>query len=249
MKFLLSIVSQEEAKSVLKYHPDLLDVKNPDEGSLGAQFPWVIQDVVKAVRNTDIKCSATLGDLPFKPGTASLAAMGAAAACGADYIKAGMFGIKSYEEALQMMINIRKSIRQVSGKILVVASGYADYRRFGAINPLEIIRAASDSKCDAVMVDTAIKDGENLFDAMTYSQLKSFIDTAHNSGLQVALAGSISLKYLDIIAELKPDIIGIRGAVCQKGNRNTALDPIKVEGFIEKMKSLQSKSSYDQPVF
>ena len=240
MKLLLSIVSPEEAKSVLEYQPDLLDIKNPKEGSLGAQFPWIIQDIVQVAKNTGIRCSATLGDLPFKPGTASLAAMGAAA-CGADYIKAGMFGVKTYEEAKLMMTTIRKSIRQVSEKAFVVASGYADYRRFGGISSLDIVRAAGDAQCDAVMVDTAIKDGKNLFDAMPFSQLKTFIDTAHDGGLLVALAGSISLEHLDIIAELKPDIIGIRGAVCTKGNRNTKIDPAKVEVFMEKMKFLRGR--------
>jgi uncharacterized protein (UPF0264 family) len=102
MKLLLSIVSPEEAKSVLKYQPDLLDIKNPKEGSLGAQFPWIIQDIVNVTNNTGIRCSVTLGDLPFKPGTASLAALGAAV-CGADYIKAGMYGVSTYEEAKQII--------------------------------------------------------------------------------------------------------------------------------------------------
>ena len=190
--------------------------------------------------NTGISCSVTLGDLPFKPGTASLAALGAAV-CGADYIKAGMYGVKTYEEAKLMMTNIRKSIRQVSEKAFVVASGYADYRRFGGISSLDIIRAAKDAKCDAVMVDTAIKDGKNLFDAMPFSQLKTFIDTAHDVGLLVALAGSISMEHLDIMSELKPDIIGIRGAVCNMGNRNTVIDPAKVEAFMGKMKFLRGK--------
>ena len=69
MKLLLSIISLQEAKLVLDFQPDILDIKNPSEGSLGAQFPWIIKDIVNEVKNTKIICSATLGDLPFKPGT------------------------------------------------------------------------------------------------------------------------------------------------------------------------------------
>ena len=232
MKLLLSIISLQEAKLVLDFHPDILDIKNPSEGSLGAQFPWIIKDIVNEVKNTKIICSATLGDLPFKPGTASLAAMGAVN-CGAKYIKAGLFGVKNYDEAYQMMRSVKQSIHQVDESAFVVASGYADYRRFGGVSFMEVIKAATDAKCDVVMVDTAIKDDKDLFDAMSYMELKTFIDAAHESGLTVALAGSIKKEHIERLFDLNADIIGIRGAVCGAGNRNNEIIPAKVEDFLK----------------
>jgi len=81
-----------EACSALLGGADILDVKNPREGSLGANFPWAIRAVVDLVDGR-VPVSATIGDLDFKPGTASLVALGAAVA-GADYIKAGLLGRK-----------------------------------------------------------------------------------------------------------------------------------------------------------
>ena len=56
---------------------DIVDVKNPKEGSLGANFPWIISSVKESI-NSGKPISATIGDFNFKPGTASLAALGAA---------------------------------------------------------------------------------------------------------------------------------------------------------------------------
>ena len=238
MKLLLSVVSAEEAKNVLQLGPDLLDIKNPEEGSLGAQFPWVLKEIVEVCQNSGTLCSATLGDLQFKPGTASLAALGAAS-CNVQYIKAGMFGIKTKDEATKMMLAIRKSVREVNDKALVVASGYADYKRFNGISYMELVKASLEAGCDGVMVDTAIKDGKNLFDCMNLDEIKLFIDAAKNAGLFVALAGSIRGDHLETLNALDPDIIGIRGAVCEKGNREVGISPAKVEQFINQMKSLQ----------
>jgi len=81
MRLLVSPRDVAEAKR--SSAADIIDVKRPAEGSLGANFPWVI----RAVRNLSLKpVSAAIGDFDFKPGGAALAAYGAAHA-GADYIK------------------------------------------------------------------------------------------------------------------------------------------------------------------
>ena len=83
MRLLVSPRDIEEAKRSCA--ADIIDVKRPAEGSLGANFPWII----RAVRELSGKpVSAAIGDFDFRPGGASLAAYGAAHA-GADYVKIG----------------------------------------------------------------------------------------------------------------------------------------------------------------
>lgn len=232
MKVLISVISVEEAKVALKTKPEIIDIKNPDEGSLGAQFPWIIKDIAEELKGSAVSCSATLGDLDYKPGTAALAAFGAAS-CGVNYIKAGLFGTKNYNEALHLMTGIVTSVKMVNTDTLVVAAGYADYERFGGISPEILTKAAKNSGADVVMIDTAIKDGKNLFDSMNSDELKYFINLAHDSGLQVALAGSIRTTHLELLSKLNPDIIGVRGAICENEDRTTKLSENKIIEFMK----------------
>jgi uncharacterized protein (UPF0264 family) len=100
-------------------------------------------------------------------------------------------------------------------------AGYADGKRIGEINPLLIPEIAFKSKVDIAMLDTSVKDGKNLFDNLTKSQLKKFVDATHDFGLKAALAGSLRKQDLPIVCWLGADIAGLRGAACTNGNRVT----------------------------
>jgi uncharacterized protein (UPF0264 family) len=232
MKVLISPVSYEEAASILDASVDIIDVKNFNEGSLGAQFPWNTKRVVDLIRPKGIKASATLGDLPYKPGTAALAACGAAW-CGVTYIKAGLHGLNSYEQAYAMMSAICQACRMFGDDIEVVAAGYADYRRFNGLSTRDLVRAARDARCNVVMVDTAFKDGGTLFDALSMDEIHEFVKQGHEAGLQVALAGSLKVEHVDRLLQLQPDIVGVRGAVCEGKNRETRISPEKTVRFVE----------------
>lgn len=231
MKVLISPVSLQEARSIIEAGADIIDIKNVKEGSLGAQFPWITSEVVQYIQDHDIMASATLGDLPFKPGTAALAAFGAAH-CGVNYVKAGLHGLNTYEQALEMMVAIRQAVSMVSDDILVVASGYADYKRFNGLNTRDLVQAAKDAECDVVMVDTAFKDGKTLFDALTLDEINDFIRMAKEAGLLVALAGSIKAHHCDELLRIQPDVIGVRGAVCEGPDRHTQISVEKTKAFI-----------------
>ena len=71
---LISPINTEEAHEAIEGGADIIDVKNPKEGSLGANFPWVIKSI-REMAPEDMLVSATLGDVPYKPGTVSLAAV------------------------------------------------------------------------------------------------------------------------------------------------------------------------------
>ncbi len=232
MKVLISPESYEEAMSIIDCKMDILDVKNTKEGSLGAQFPWNTRRVVEQTGPRGIKTSATLGDLPFKPGTAALAAFGVAHT-GVTYIKAGLYGATTYDQAFQMMDAVRQAVRMVSATAEVVAAGYADWRRFNGLNTDDLVRAARDAHCDLVMVDTAIKDGKNLFDNMSVEELKDFVGKSREAGMGVALAGSLKAEHTDVLFDIYPDLIGVRGAVCEGKDRTTRICPEKTVRFVE----------------
>ena len=230
MRLLVSPMNMEEAHAALAGGADILDVKNPKEGSLGANFPWVIRSVADLAGGR-VPVSATIGDMEFKPGTASLAALGAASS-GADYVKAGLLGVKTHDQAEEMLKAIVRAVKDLDPEKKVVASGYSDYLRVGSISPMLLPAAASEAGADVVMVDTAIKDGKPTFDFMGEKDLADFIELGHSNDLDVALAGSIGFPHLETLLRLQPDIIGVRGIVCG-GDRRSAVK----EELVVKVKS------------
>ncbi len=231
MKLLVSPVNIEEAAAAVDGGADIIDVKNPKEGSLGASFPWMIEGI-KEILPRDIELSATIGDLEYKPGTASLAAFGLSK-LGVDYVKAGLFGIKSAEQAEDMARNLGKA---VDGSRLVLA-GYADFESIGAISPLLLPEIASRAGAFGVMIDTARKNGTTLFSHLKESELQGFIDEAHALGLTAALAGSLCFDDVVKLKEMGADIVGVRGAVCTNGDRAKGrISKEKVEELVSLVK-------------
>lgn len=226
MRLLVSPMNIAEAQAALAGGADIIDVKNPKEGSLGANFPWAIRAVVELAAGR-VPVSATIGDLDFKPGTASLAALGAAVS-GADYIKAGLLGVRRPDQALEMMTGIVRAVKDFDARKKVVASGYSDCVRAGSISPMLLPAVAAEAGADLVMVDTAVKDGRPTFDFMSEQDLSDFISTGHAYGLEVALAGTIGFQHLETLKRLDPDIIGVRGIVCG-GDRRAAVQAELVE--------------------
>jgi uncharacterized protein (UPF0264 family) len=235
MRLLVSPMNIKEARAAIAGGADILDVKNPKEGSLGANFPWTINAVVDLAEGK-VPVSATIGDLDYKPGTASLAALGAAFS-GADYIKAGLLGVKTADQAADMLNNIVQAVKSYDQRKKVVASAYSDFMRVGSISPMLLPNVAKSSGADVVMVDTAIKDGRSTFEFMSDKELSMFISEGQRLGLEVAIAGTISFKDIGLLKRIAPDIIGVRGIVCGGDRRSS----IKAE-LVTKLKLAISES-------
>jgi uncharacterized protein (UPF0264 family) len=230
LRLLVSAVDRAEALESIRGGAHILDVKNPKEGSLGANVPRIIKQIKEAVPK-NVEVSATIGDLPNLPGTASLAALGAAVS-GADYIKAGLFGVRTPEEATALMREVCKAVKDYDSDLKVIAAGYADFRAVGCTSPLELPEVAHVVGADGVLVDVKVKDGvKNLFNFFTDEELRELVKKAHDNNLIVALAGSLDKKDVPRVYDLDADILGVRGAVCTRGDR--------VSGKVQKEKVME----------
>ncbi|MEE9594361.1 MAG: (5-formylfuran-3-yl)methyl phosphate synthase [Candidatus Hydrothermarchaeales archaeon] len=215
MKLLVSPLDPEEAKAAVEGGADIVDVKNPKEGSLGANFPWVIAEI-KSNLPRGVELSATIGDLDFKPGTASLAAYGLAR-LDVDYVKAGFYGIRNEEQALEMGKALKRAI---SGGSRLIIAGYADHTDIGSIDPLTLPEIARRVDAYGVMIDTARKNGVSLFQHMKINAVENFVKESKDAGIMCALAGSLDFDDLATLKEIQPDVVGIRGLACTNGDRN-----------------------------
>lgn len=228
MKLLVSVRDLDEALSAIRGGAHIIDVKNPEEGSLGAHHPTVIRNISLAVSGR-AELSATLGDLPNLPGTASLAALGAAVS-GAQYVKAGLFGVKTLSEAETLLRAVCRAVEDYNVK--VIAAGYADHEKFGCINPLKLPKAAYNAGAAGVMIDVKEKNPpRKLFEFFSDSDLYSYVKEAHSLNLIVALAGSLEVADVNRVYNLGADIIGVRRGACI-GGRSGKVDEGAVMKYV-----------------
>jgi uncharacterized protein (UPF0264 family) len=215
MQLLVSPSSIEEARHSTA--ADIIDVKKPSEGSLGANYPWVIREI-KAL--SDKPVSAAIGDFDYLPGRAALAAYGAACA-GADYVKIGL-AFDGAREAREVIGAVAKAVKEHFPQKKVVIAAYSDYERMSSISPFEMAPIAAECGADFAMVDTGIKDGKSTFAFMDEAMLGEFTRKNRALGLGTALAGSLKFEDIDALKRIDPEIIGVRGMVCG-GDRNAAV--------------------------
>ena len=231
MRLLVSVVDAGEARAAAAAGADIVDVKNPAEGSLGAPSPAVIAGVRAAVP-AELPVSAAIGDMPNLPGTAALAALGAAHS-GATYVKAGLWGASTEDDAIALLRAVREAVPGAA----VVAAAYADARRLehAPLAPELLPRVSHAAGVEVCLLDTAVKDGRGLFEWLSPSALAALVAEAHDAGLEVALAGALRAEDLPVVRETGADIAGVRSAVCAGGRRSSPLDGALVAAMRERL--------------
>jgi uncharacterized protein (UPF0264 family) len=238
MRLLVSVVDAGEARAAAAAGADIVDVKNPAEGSLGAPSPAVIAGVRAAVP-AEVPVSAAIGDMPDLPGTAALAALGAAHS-GAAFVKVGLWGVTTEADAVALV----RAVNDAVPGAVVVAAAYADARRV-AHGPLApellpgVARAAGAGVC---LLDTAVKDGRGLLDWLGPDALTSLVADAHDAGLEIALAGALRAEDLPVVQATGADIAGVRSAACRDGRRTGPLDAARVRACVAAVSSPQPAS-------
>jgi (5-formylfuran-3-yl)methyl phosphate synthase len=209
-RFLASVRDPAEAETVLAAGADIVDLKDPAHGALGAVAAGTIEACVTRIAGR-APVSATVGDLPMQPEIVC-DAVAATAALGVDDVKLGLTPGGDPETCFARL----RAMDLPSGLILVV---FADARP--AFDPVE---AALQVGARGLMLDTAGKGEGALPDHMSIAALGAFVEAARAAGLMAGLAGSLEAAHVPPLLALKPDVIGFRGALCRDGLRNSGLD-------------------------
>ena len=226
MRLLVSVTDADEALLAVQGGVDIVDVKNPAEGSLGAPAPGVIERVRQVVP-PDHPVSAAVGDLPNLPGTAALAALGAARS-GAAYVKVGLWGTSTTDGAVAVLSAVREAL---DGDAIAIAAAYADAERVagGPLPPTSLVEAARRAGVGGCLLDTAVKDGRGLFEWLAPEALTALVAEGHAAGLEMALAGALRAEDLSVVRSTGADIAGVRSAACSHGRRGAPLDAERIE--------------------
>jgi (5-formylfuran-3-yl)methyl phosphate synthase len=214
-KFLVSVTSVNEAMLAMECGADIIDIKNPAQGALGALPLSEIKNIVRAVNGNRLT-SATIGDLELKP-ELLMCSTAHTASSGVDIVKVGFFGLDNHSECIRAMKPL------AARGVHIVAVLFADQEPdFGLLADLQ------EAGFYGVMLDTAKKDGGSLLDYILLEDLQWFVKTAQQRKLKSGLAGCLRLEHVPTLQSLNPDYLGFRSALCTNFERKAELSSHKV---------------------
>jgi len=214
-QLLISVTGVAEAKLALSHGADIIDLKDPALGALGALPMPIIQAIMTFVAG-ERPVSATIGDLPMQADLIS-PAVNALANLNVDFIKIGFFPNDDYREVLKVLQPIAASGIQ----LIAVLFAEHEYEE-------SLMATLKQSGFIGVMLDTAKKNGLSLFDHYTQLECANFAMQARRCDLSFGLAGSLTLEHVAQAKLLNPNYIGFRGGVCVNSQRQLGLDVQKL---------------------
>jgi (5-formylfuran-3-yl)methyl phosphate synthase len=212
--FLASVRDETEAEMAVGAGADIIDLKDPSQGALGALAPGIVAACVRKVSGR-APLSATVGDLPLQSETVC-AALLTTASLGVDYVKLGVFPAADTERCL-------KSLKPAAARVRLILVLFAD-----ALPPFDAIALAASIGACGVMFDTLGKRAGALPDHLPPAALAPLLASAKAQGLTVGLAGSLRARHVPGLMALDPDLLGFRSALCHDGDRVAPLDPARL---------------------
>ena len=202
---LASVNNVAEALLVLSAKVDIIDLKQPALGALGALDIATVKQIVAGI---DGRCpvSATIGDL-LQPDLV-FNAVKAMAETGVDYIKIGFFPGDDWQGTV-------KKLSALTGhNHALIAVLFADTQPDPGIMSL-----LKDAGFTGVMLDTMNKQKGSLTQLMAKMEISQFVTQAKALQLLCGLAGSLRLEDIPELMPYKADYLGFRGALCQEHSR------------------------------
>jgi uncharacterized protein (UPF0264 family) len=225
---LVSVRSASEAIAALSGGASVIDVKEPSRGPLGRADPAVWREVVEAVGGR-APVSAALGELAEGPRWIS----DAPACTGLSFRKLGLAGEAARPDWSGRWASMRSALGPEPSWVSVV---YADWRSAQAPEPELVLEEALRAGCSGLLIDTFDKTRPSPLD--TSKRWLALSARARSAGLFLALAGRLDAGSMARLAPLKPSLFAVRGSACRDGDRLGAVDPERVAGLVEMVRSI-----------
>jgi uncharacterized protein (UPF0264 family) len=221
---LASVNSLSEALLVLSADVDIIDLKQPALGALGALDIATVKQIVAGIYG---RCpvSATIGDLPVLPDPV-FNAVKSMAETGVDYIKIGFFPGDDWRGTVKKLSALTQQNRAL------IAVLFADTQPDFAI--MSLLKEAGFT---GVMLDTVNKQKGSLTELMAKMEIGQFVTQAKAHELLCGLAGSLRLADIPALMPYQTDYLGFRSALCLEHNRVGQLNKRAVMQIREAIKN------------
>lgn len=236
-QLLVSVRSAQEATAALAGGADIIDVKEPAKGPLGAASVETIQEIAKLVsqQSPETPITVALGELTptsSNSPSASIQANLLTAIANLPSIVAVKVGLARMKDQpwQNELTNLNQQIQshsqshaQSGGDLELVPVAYADSEAANSPTPEQVFATANRLRLRGFLIDTFGKSedpsqpADGLFQAISQERLSELFETAQLMEVISAIAGSLKSDQLHLLKPLQPAIIGVRGAVCEGG--------------------------------
>lgn len=218
---LASVANLQEALCVLSAQVDIIDLKQPAQGALGALGHDEVKHIVSQIQG-GCPVSATIGDLPMQSDVIFQAVI-RMAVTGVDYIKIGFFPGGDWQDTIDILSGLTCRHR-------LIAVLFAD------TNPdLSIVPSLEQAGFTGVMLDTMDKKQGSLTHVFHLEKISQFVTLAKQHNLLCGLAGSLKLADIPLLLPYAPDYLGFRGALCDQQQRTAALNTSAINRIQQEM--------------
>ncbi len=236
-RLLVSVRDAAEATIALEAGVDVIDIKEPKAGSLGAASHHSIAAIVRTVngaRPLSVALGELIEDTPHRGEILSLIQ----SAGGVSFAKIGLANTIAVDrKGNDWRSHWLTALRALPDSVSGVAVVYADWKTARAPAPRDVIKAGSEFGCRTMLIDTFDKRLPGLLRLWSVEEITNCLAAAREAEMQVVLAGRLSADDLPAVLALAPDLIAVRGAVCG-GDRAGSLDAVKLRDFQQRMTSV-----------
>ena len=232
-QLLISVKNVAEALVALEVGVDIIDLKDPSVGALGALSVHETTQIVLAIMERKTiglnvpnltLISATVGEQHSDLINLTLDIQ-AKHVLGVDIIKIAVSGLFNTEDFSSQMQSLTRC------GIKLVAVFFADEQI-----DLALLVTLKKIGFFGAMLDTKTKQ-QNLLQVQTTSGLQMFTQICHENDLQSGLAGSLQTQHIEKLIQFNPIYMGFRGGACESLTRENDLCRAKVIQIKELLRS------------
>lgn len=229
-QLLISVKNVEEALLALDAGADIIDLKDPDIGALGALDLDTTQRIVQAINDRGL-ISATVGEQH-----ASVRAlandMQVRTELGVDMIKIAV------SELFYAPHFFTEAAKLANMGVKIVAVFFADEKI-----DFNLLISLQKNGFYGAMLDSKMKQF-CLLELQSQAGISKFVDLCRDCDLKSGLAGSLKPQHIEKLSHFNSTYIGFRGGVCENNRRNANIScakVIKVKNMLREHNKLMDK--------
>lgn len=210
-QLLISVKNVEEAIIALQAGADIIDLKDPNIGALGALDLVTSQQIANTISGR-VTLSATVGEQHASVNQL-INAINSYQQIGIDIIKLAVDDLFARPE---FEIEIRKiTAKNIKLVAVFFAEEEIDLSFLAQISLLGFYGAIIDTK----------QKNKDLTQIFSTKHLQSFTRICSDHELKSGFAGSLRIRHVDQLASLNPCYMGFRGGVCKNFERGSVILP------------------------